>query len=433
MSALNFLKKFRHKQDGNVAITAAMSLPVVLMIGFGAMDYGIMVQSDQELKSAAAAASLAAVNEAQIAYTNEEGEDLKELMEQTAKKVFNARVEKMNLVDVSSIEVTSKVDGNRLSANLSYRATYKTQVIGVAGMKSINIANSQRATISSASYSDITFVIDSSGSMGIGSTVADQQLMMNTIGCTFGCHNNQVSANSSYGRAKAAGATMRIDVAKNAAMKSLDIIRDNTELDDQIRLGLYRYSSNLTPVMNASDANSSDLNHVRNVFDDEIHLDFWGMGSNTELALEKVAERLPDGGSGRTPNDRKQYIVVVTDAVDDWRHFYGTPSGSERLWSRVNLPRYGGGVWAPGNTGCKAIRDRGINIYFIQTEYLAPTIGQHQAYYRWIDANLNPIIPDRLAACTGSADNVISTVTPGELDNAMSSVIGDISSPLRLY
>lgn len=62
---------------------SAIVFPVVLMFGFGAIDYGIMSKSVQDLKQAASAASLAAVNEGLIAYNANEDVDLEELMKTT--------------------------------------------------------------------------------------------------------------------------------------------------------------------------------------------------------------------------------------------------------------------------------------------------------------------------------------------------------------
>ena len=415
----NLFKKFCRKVDGNIAITAALSLPVVLMIGFGAIDYGKMVQSDQELKSAAAAAALAAVNEAQIAFEANENVDLAELMEDTAKKVFNSRTAKMGSLDVGMIEVTPTVTGSKLTVEMVFNATYKTQVLGFAGKKTVNIKNSQRATISSAKYLNIALVFDGSSSMGVGATVFDQQKMQSTTGCTFACHG------ASYNRAKANGATMRIDVAREAAADSIHVIKENTNVDNQVTVGLYNYGSNVATLLDFNSSRAANLLNVEADIKSKVSLQSRG-GTNTEKALREVAAKMPNSGSGRTPDDRVQYIVVLTDGVEDYRHG-GAP------WSQRNHPTYGG-LWAPDDpAGCKAIRDRGIHIFFIQTEYLTPTIGRHQNYYNWIDANLNPILDNRFAACAGSADNVFQTSTPKEIQDAFLDVMGEISTPLRLF
>lgn len=415
----HLLKKFRTSREGNIAVTAGLSLPVVLLISFGAMDYGKMVQSDQELKAAAGAAALAAVNEAQIAFKNNENVDLAEVMRDTADKVFRSRTSQMSLLDVTEISATPSISGTKLSVDMVFKATYNTQVLGFAGKKKINIANSQRATVSSAKYLNIALVFDGSSSMGVGATALDQQRMQSTTGCTFACHGY------SYNRARSYGATMRIDVAREAAADSIEVIRQNSSITDQVTVGLYNYGSNVATLLNFNDSNSGDLSHVESEIRSKVSLQARG-GTNTEKALRDVAALMPNSGSGRTPDDRVQYIVVLTDGVEDYRHG-GAP------WTQRNNPTYGG-LWAPDDpSGCTVIRNRGINIFFIQTEYLTPTIGAHQNYYNWIDANLNPIIDNRFAACAGSMDNVFQTSSPAQIQEAFLDVMGEISTPLRLY
>lgn len=211
-------RSFNASDHGNIAIISAVAFPVVLMFGIGAVDYGIMSKSVQDMKQAASAAALAAVNEAQIAYTDREDVDIEALMQETALRVFQARTDGMSFSTVENVNVVPKQVGNKLTAVVNYSATYTPQVMNLVGPATYRISDSQRATVSTASYISINLVFDVSASMGVGATEADQRLMQEKIGCTFGCHQQNVSLeNSTYGRARAYGATMRIDVARDAA------------------------------------------------------------------------------------------------------------------------------------------------------------------------------------------------------------------------
>lgn len=417
LKQLNSLQELRKSTDGNVAITSALALPVVLLMGMSALDYGLVVQSDQDLKAAAAAAALAAVNEAHIAFLNDETVDLEELMQETAEKTFAARTGGMKHIDLTDIEIIPSQQGNTLAAEVIYKAVYNTKAMNLVGQEKFNIANKQRATISTAKFINITLLFDGSSSMGVGATTYDQHLMQNTINCTFACHGN------TYNNAKAAGATMRIDVAREAAADSIEVIRENVESENQVTVGIYRYGGNVNQILDFNHPHASDLTFVENKIRQKIFLQPSHMGTNTEGAIQQVAADIPDSGLGRTPDDRVQYLVVLTDGVEDVRHGGSQTPNSPNAY----------GVWAPGTSGCQAIRDRGIKIFFIQTEYLTPTIGAHQYLYQWIDANLNPILDNRFAACAGSMDYVFQTTTPQEIQNAFLDVMGDISSPLRLY
>lgn len=428
LRATHKFKSFKRSIRGNVAMISAVAFPVVLMFGFGAVDYGIMSKSVQDLKQAASAAALAAVNEAQIAYNaREEDVDLELLMKETAERIFASRTSGLNFVDVQGVTVTPRQVGNRLTAEVSYRATYQPQIMNLVGPQSYNISDSQRAIVSSASYIAINLAFDVSASMGVGATVADQQLMQDRIGCTFGCHqNNRSLDNSTYGAAKRAGATMRIDVASEAAQRSLQVVQNNMSLDQQVSFGIYKYGTNVETVLEATDSRATNVSQVRQMINDEVFLaEHSFAGSTTELSVAEIAASLPESGSGRTADDRIQYLVVLTDGVDGYRFL----PNSKRLWNTPN----GHGVWAPESGRCPAIRVRGINIFFIYTEYLTPTMGRHTQIFDWIDANINPVIEDKFAGCTGSASQVFKTSTPRQIDAAFSEVMSDISTPLRLY
>lgn len=420
-------RSFKAAEHGNIAMISAIAFPVVLMFGIGAVDYGIMSKSVQDLKQAASAAALAAVNEAQIAYTAREDVDLEELMQETALRVFQARTEGLNFSKVENVNIVPKQDGNKLSAVVNYNATYSPQVMNLVGPSTYKISDSQRATVSTASYISINLVFDVSASMGVGATEADQRLMQEKIGCTFGCHQQNVSLeNSTYGRARAFGATMRIDVARDAAYRSLQILTENSTLDDQVSFGLYKYGSHVTKVLDAADANAVDMNYVRSQIDDNIFLnEHHSAGTSTEVSLAEIGAALPASGSGRTPDDRVQYLVVMTDGVDGYRYL----PGNRRKWNTPN----GYGVWAPNGDHCSVIRDKGIHILFVHTEYLAPDFGRHTHIFNWIDANINPTLDSKLADCTGSEDYVFQASTPEEIDEAFQEVMSDISTPLRLY
>lgn len=435
------LKPFKQAVDGNIAMISAIVFPVVLMFGIGAVDYGIMSKSVQDLKQAASAAALAAVNEAQIAYTAQEDVDIEELMQETAQRVFAARTEGLNFTNVKGVNVVSEQAGNRLTAKVNYSAEYSPQVMNLVGPDVYKISDSQRAIVSTTSYISINLVFDVSGSMGIGSTPADQELVAQATGCAFACHTNSARGSSSYDRARANGAVMRIDTAREAAMDAVQSIRSSVTLDDQVTFGLYKFSNEPVEIMSATNANASNLNFVEQMIEDEVQMDIHGTGTNVELALVKMLTDLPESGTGRTADDRIQYIIVLTDGVENtqscmpgacWRPHYLANVNSPSMKHANHEINY-----APSTAPCVALKEKGARIYFINTEYIVPTTGKITGHNRnrfgFIKDTLHDLVDVRMKECTGSADQVIRTNTPQEIATAFESVLGDVTTPLRLY
>jgi Flp pilus assembly protein TadG len=432
---------FKQAVDGNVAMISAIAFPVVLMFGIGAVDYSIMSKSVQDLKQAASAAALAAVNEAQIAFAAKEDVDFEELMEETALRVFASRTEGLNFTDVKGVHVVTEQSGNRLTAKVNYSAEYSPQVMSLVGPSVYKISDSQRAIVSTTSYINISLLFDVSGSMGIGSTPADQELVAEATGCAFACHTNSSRGNSSYDRARANGATMRIDTAREAAINAVESIKSTVTIDDQVTFGLYKFSNEPAEIMSASDARSNDFNFVKSKIQSDVQMDIYGTGTNVELAMANMLTTIPASGTGRTEDDRVQYIVVLTDGVENTQSCMPGACWRPHYLANVNSPfkKYANHEinYAPSTAPCVALKAKGTRIYFINTEYIVPTTGHIRGHDRnrfdFIEETLHDLVDERMKDCTGSADQVVRTNTPQQIATAFEDVLGDVTSPLRLY
>lgn len=93
--------------------------------------------------------------------------------------------------------------------------------------------------------------------------------------------------------------------------------------------------------------------------------------------------------------------------------------------------------YAPSTAPCVALKNMGANIFFINTEYIVPTTGRISGHnvnrFDFIENTLHDLVDERMIECTGSADQVIRTNTPAQTATAFEDVLGDVTSPLRLY
>jgi len=140
--------KYIQSEDGSIGMTAGLSLPVLLLLVFGALDYSQVTSAKQELESAAAAAALAAVNEAHIAYSAREDVDLEKLIQETASQVLSSRTGHINSIDLGDVKVSPTVSGNLMTVDISYSAKVDSMLSSVVGVDSFPVSGQQRAKAS---------------------------------------------------------------------------------------------------------------------------------------------------------------------------------------------------------------------------------------------------------------------------------------------
>jgi hypothetical protein len=407
---------------------------------FGALDYTQVTNAKQELESAAAAAALAAVNEAHIAYSGREDVDLEKLIQETASDVLSSRTGHINGISLGDVKVSPDVSGNLMTVDISYSATVESMLSSMVGVDSFPISGQQKAKASAKSYININLLFDVSGSMGIGATLAEQKKVFDATGCAFACHTGKERGKSSYDKARAAGANMRIDVAREAAMSAVKIMEQKSEFEGQVSFSLHKFSNTRTEIMPSSDPKSTDFQHVKSLLSSEVQMDITGTGTNVELAIEDLSKTLKSG-SGITADDRVEYIVVLTDGIENtqsWDYGKGWKPHAEAMVNSPSKKHANHEInYAPGTAPCKTLRDNGAHIYFINTEYIVPSYGNLSAHnvkrFGFIEDTLHDLVPIRMKECSGSYDNVIEANSPKEIEDAFEKLFAEFSTPLRLY
>ena len=107
---INILRKFFRNEDGNIAMTAGLTFPILVAMSMGALDYGTVLNRKQALDNAANTAALSAVNEAVIAYKNLEEVDLEEMIKEVAEQSFAAMASNIKNISASDIKANAKVE-----------------------------------------------------------------------------------------------------------------------------------------------------------------------------------------------------------------------------------------------------------------------------------------------------------------------------------
>ncbi|MGE6739896.1 TadE/TadG family type IV pilus assembly protein [Allorhizobium pseudoryzae] len=426
---------------GSFGVLTALVLPVVIL-GVGiAVDYGLALDASQKLKAASDAAVLGAIGEAQEAYIRQEKVDLQDLIREAGEEFFKANQARMVSIRLQDVDVVPRVNKNELSAELTYTASYSTSLLKIFGYNEIPISSSSHAAVNVRSFVNINLLIDVSASMGIGATSLDQQKVASAVNCAFACHINSARGSSPYDTARAAGATMRIDVARNAAISAVDVSKETAEFADQVTFGLYKFSNELTTVVSHADARASNYSYLKTALRDEILLDMTNGGTNIGAAISSLTTLLPKSGSGLRADDRIQYVIVLTDGVESgqaWtaaKNWFKHPSTKEIAPYKAYATHEVNYALDPAT--CDKAQKKDVDIFFIYTEYLEPIYGEFGDHdkqrFQFVTDTLFPLIPKRFASCTADANNVIKVTTPAEIEQTFTRIVKGLSAPLRLY
>ena len=455
-----FIKNYRDSRKGNISIISGAGITTIAIGAVYVVDYGLYVHSKQELASAAAAAALSAANEAHISYKDREDIDLEQLIIDTATNTFNAQTGHLNFASVSNLDVKPTVINNEFTVDVKFDAQYPSIAPGLPRKKIYHINNRQSATVSAAAFISVNLVFDVSASMGVGATVADQEIVNTIDNCAFTCHigaSGPTDPNSTYVQARNAGADMRIDVAREAAIHAVNSIENTLELEDQVAFGIYTFDNELNTIMESVDADAVNFDAVETAIEDNIFMNTIGGGTNMTKAIHDIKASLPVSGSGRIPSERIQYIVVLTDGVegtlaygpnkffDGNRTINGTnlvppsnPQFDPNNPAYRHNPTASAISYAMSSTFCDSFRADGTNLYFIHTEYLIPTLGSiggaARSTFNFIGDTLNDVITQRFETCAGGdQNNVITASDPDEINQGFGRLLQELSSPLRIF
>ena len=205
------LRHFARSRSGNVGIIFGLSLvPAVGIIG-AAVDYTRASQIHAALDDIADSAALAAVAKGSI---NPNQLALQQIItaRALAKKAFDTEVTKRGLSVTSSSASAVNLTG-ALQVKVNYTANVPAYFGKFLGKTAYAVAGSATAEGGTPRFIDIYFLVDSSTSMGVGATLADQIRMSNIPGvnCMVACHQDGTDA-----LARAGGANLRFDVIQSA-------------------------------------------------------------------------------------------------------------------------------------------------------------------------------------------------------------------------
>ncbi|RXH35891.1 hypothetical protein XH99_09310 [Bradyrhizobium nanningense] len=436
---------FATDRKANVAIIFAMTMvPIIFLLGM-TLDYTLALRKREQLNAAADAAAIAAVRPAMLAQSD------KATIENTAAAVFAAKANLAGLAAVPTPTITVADVGLSRTITVSYIAESVNNFPGVLGKQTWQVSGSATAQASSAPNMNFYLLMDDSPSMGIGATAGDISSLIKytastyqsagaSQNCGFACHETNIAHDGgtidNLTIARNRNITLRIDLVTSAVNQLLNswsacpqsgisggVMQCMATLNNTTyKAALYTFDIALNELAalttpSGAGAKVSSIALMPVYYQNCV---FSGCSSKSATnpptdygtdiagALSSVNNIMPNPGLGsNAANDTPQEVVfIVTDGVED-KISATCPNGSFASYKRCQQPL--------DTSICKTIKDRGIKIAVLYTEYLQliadPNTGIQKTdnwYMSWIDKYDEP------TSLTGTiAQNLKTCASPG--------------------
>jgi Flp pilus assembly protein TadG len=432
-----WLSRFAKDRKANVAVITALTLvPIIFLLGM-TLDFTQALRKKEQLDAAADAAAIAAVRPAMLMQSDTVASD-------TANAIFMSVANNLQgLVSIPTPTITVTDSGLQRTVAVSYNA-YSLNNFPKVLMNSASwpISGSSTAQAAAAPNMNWYLLMDDSPSMAIGATTTDISNLITatasqpggSASCGFACHETQPSKDGltvdNLTIARNNGVTLRIDLVTSALNQLLNswsncpqsgisggVMQCMSALNNTTyNAALYTFDLNLntlatltTPTTAGTKVSNIALMPVAYqncpVVGTNCSTD---NGTNIEGALSSLNGIMPTPGLGsNAKGDTPQEVIfLVTDGFDDMivSGASNCPNASLAGSNRCQQPL---------NTSiCTTIKNRGIKIAILYTEYLqlkTPNIPVTNAWYMsWVDPYDEP------ASSTGTiAQNLQACASPG--------------------
>ncbi|MBR0735719.1 pilus assembly protein [Bradyrhizobium liaoningense] len=461
--------RFARDRKANVAIIfALMMVPTIFLLGM-TLDYTLALRKREQLDAAADAAAIAAVRPAMLTQTDTA------VVKATAEAVFAAKANLPGLSSVPTPTVTVTDSGLARTITVAYTAQSVNNFPGVLGKQTWQVGGSATARASSAPNMNFFLLLDDSPSMAIAATQTDITNMMNATksqpsgskNCAFACHETNPQKDSGATSstkdnltiARNNNITLRIDLVTNAVKQLLvgpwscpqsgvsgGVMQCMSALNNttyKAAIYTFDYALNTIQTLTTPTTAGTKISNIQLMTVDHqncIIVDSKGncvyttdYGTDISGGLTGVNTIMPNPGTGTNQaGDTPQEVVfLVTDGVEDKlmpkpgtcdpAATYPLPTGSSTT-VRCQQPL--------DTTICTTIKNRGIRIAVLYTEYLQlPT----DSWYNGRIAQFNNpssstgTIAQRLQSCA-SPGLYASVQTGGDISAALTNLFLKVAS-----
>ena len=452
-----FLRRAAHfprRAEGSVAIMFGLaSVAMILAVGL-AVDYGRIDLAKTRLQEAADSAVLSAVS-LQLAPGADSATQAATLR-QNAIARFNALALQQG-VAIATVTATASSAPNAPAVSLTFTGSIPAAFGELVGIDNYAPTGTSGATAAAAGgpmggppkFIDIYFLVDISGSMGIGATAPDQLLMSKTKGmdgvpgpkgggCVFACH--QQPDYNLDALAHKAGAVLRIDVVKQGLEQIVSAAQAASVANGEtMRLALVSYATNAQTNVGITSNYASVANGVAS-----LQLAGYDAGTSTYAALQYVQSQISAHGDGSSASKPLVYVLLATDGTSDsvenippspyWTEsatFYPPYSndvqGSPFPHAAISEGQVPSELEGVDPAWCDPLKSMGATVMTLEMPYMIPDVAIQENEgatdrFQYIQNTLLPIIPAQMTACASQPSYHVSATSPSQILAAMNSL-----------
>jgi Flp pilus assembly protein TadG len=461
-------RRFGREAHGNFTVVFAFTTPIlILFVGMG-VDYLTALSDKSRMDTAADAAAIAAVNSAVAFYklnpNNQTGTALKQAAINVginqATKVFNVNMGVTRVFATAQLNspVTPTIDicdaATPTCGPLTFNAvvTWSGKVAAHFGplvnISNVGIGGSSGATAGLNPYIDFYVVVDTSGSMGIPTSAADQLTLIahnpdNPLeaaagyagGCQFACH---FSGYQGFTYAENNNLPLKLNsVAK--AIQALITNAENTQAavnqTNEFRIGIYPFivhavqavqlANSYSPFSAATAFVNPALPPPPGTLPD--YLDDGGVaypamgsgGTHFENLAGDMSAFLQTPGTGLSQSSTLPFIILITDGVDN---------------SQTYSPFTGSYPQTPDISMCATAKNNGYTVAVILIPYVQ--IVDPEPIWNNEDGVVNNLISTNaispvMQSCASSG-YFFSAATSADITNAMVTIFNEAVSASRI-
>jgi len=436
------VRSFAQDQNGNVAITLALSIiPCIFLTGM-ALDFTSATQKRVILNAAADAAALAAVTPTMMGQSNANAIT-------AATNMFNATASTVTAITgvTPTVAVANSNGGLTRTVTVSYTAQSTNSFPNVLGLltgtpqASWAISGSSQSTSTSAPNINFYLLLDNSPSMNIAATTAGINTMVSNTsaqgGCAFACHESNPAGENpplgnphgedNYTLAKNLGVVTRIENMASAT-QSLMTTASTTEASNNAayEMAIYTFNGSGTTQVQTLTSNLTTAANAASTIDVlEVYDNNWLTSTNDnndtdtdfDSAMSQINNIMPTPGTGASSSTPQQVLFIVSDGVED----DNTGSCSEPLdGTRCQAPF--------DTTWCTTVKNRGTRIAVLYTAYLP--LPTNSWYNSWI-APFQSSITTNMQSCA-STGLYFAITTDGDISSAMQALFEQAVATARL-
>jgi Flp pilus assembly protein TadG len=348
-----------------------------------------------------------------------------------------------------TVSVTYNSSTTTISAKAALSFNFQPAFMGIFGINNVQESVPSTASSSLAQFVQVVFLVDVSGSMGVGGDSAAIQALPNlmyswsgggAVGCVFACHQDastgqihdtNIPANADFRKlARNNNIKLKIDYAQSAVNDfTTKMISAAGNDPGHLSTSIYTFSAvlnNLLPNTVVSQSASGAISTAVGKIDLDLYEGDNQPDSGTPYYggtfLSSVLQQIPGTltnvgkGDGSSPNDQLTYLILVTDGVED----YLGPGG-------LCCGHVTDATWV---SNCTPIKNMPVTIATVQAQYFYQNDPENQ-FGQLVAPIYNQIQP-AMQTCASNTNLALSASDGPGLEAAVNSLFSQVIGSPRL-